>query len=225
VLRGARMSVVPASLDPTAIARNLQLLEIPPGRRCAVSELADLPRGLITLEQWDALRLDPTRRWELSEGSLIMSPRPVLRHQRISRRLTRLLEDHLPEGLEAVPEIEVITKASFPPSVRDPDVVVVHDRVFAQRSARVAASDVVLVVEIVSPGSRGMDHVMKLHEYAKAGIPNYWIVDPDAPTHDRFLAYLLDGERYRRVSVLDGSRVRVHEPTEMEFTLDLLTGD
>jgi len=60
-----------------------------------VSELSHLPRGLLSLEQWDALELDPTRRWELSEGTLTMSPRPLLWHQRISKRLTRLLEDHL----------------------------------------------------------------------------------------------------------------------------------
>jgi Uma2 family endonuclease len=65
---------------------------------------------------------------------------------------------------------------------------------------------------------------MKLHEYAKAGIANYWIVDHDAQARDRFLAYRLDGETYRRVSALDGGLVRVHEPAEMEFTLDLLTG-
>ena len=130
------------------------------------------------------------------------------------RRLTRLLDDHLPDGLEAVPEIEVITSASFPPSVRDPDIVVVPDRVFERRPARVPAADVVLVVEIVSPGSRGTDHVMKLHEYAKAGIEHYWIVDPDAPADDRFLAYRLDGETYRRVTALDGDRVRVNEPTK-----------
>ena len=90
-----------------------------------MSDLAHLPRGLLSLEQWDALELDPTRRWELSEGTLIMSPRPDLWHQRISKRLTRLLDDHLPDELEAVPEIEVRTRASFPPSVRDPDIVVV----------------------------------------------------------------------------------------------------
>ena len=189
-----------------------------------MSELAHLPRGLLSLEQWDALELDRTRRWELGEGTLVMSPRPHPRHQRISRRLTRLLEDHLPDGLEAVPEIEVTTSASFPPSVRDPDIVVIPDRVFERRSARVPAADVVLVVEIVSPGSRGTDHVMKLHEYAKAGIENYWIIDPDAPPHDRFLAYHLDGEKYRQVTALDGDQIHVYQPTEMEFTLDVLTG-
>lgn len=189
-----------------------------------MSELAHLPRGLLSLEQWDALDLDRTRRWELSEGTLIMSPRPHPGHQRISKRLTRLLDDHLPDGLEAVPEIEVTTSESFPPSVRDPDIVVVSDRVFERRPARVPAADVVLVVEIVSPGSRGTDHVMKLHEYAKAGIENYWIVDPDGPTGDRFLAFRLDGGSYRRVTVLDGDTVRVNEPIEMEFALDVLTG-
>lgn len=189
-----------------------------------MSDLAHVPRGLLSLEQWDALELDPTRRWELSEGTLIMSPRPHPRHQRISIRLIRLLQDHLPDGLDAVPEIEVITRASFPPSVRDPDIVVVPDRVFEQRSARVAAADVVLVIEIVSPGSRGTDHVMKMHEYAQAGIEHYWIVDPDAPTDDRFLVYRLDGETYRRVAALDGDRVRVNAPTRMEFALGELTG-
>lgn len=189
-----------------------------------MSELADLPRGLLSLEQWDALDVDRTRRWELSEGALIMSPRPQLWHQRISRRMTRLLEDHLPDGLEVLPEIEVITSASFPPSVRDPDVVVVREHVFEQRPARVAAADVVLVIEIVSPGSRGTDHVMKLHEYAKAGIEHYWIVDPDAPRADRFLAYRLDDDRYQRVTVLDGDTVRVGEPIAMVFGLEALTG-
>ena len=189
-----------------------------------MSDIAHVPPGLLTLEQWDALELDPTRRWELSEGTLTMSPRPQLWHQRISKRLTRLLDDHLPDGLEAIPEIEVITRAAFPPSVRDPDIVVVPERVFEHRPARVAATDVVLVVEIVSPGSRGTDHVMKLHEYAAAGIAHYWIVDPEAPADDRFLAYRLDGDVYRRATALDAGRVRLNEPATMDFLLEDLTG-
>jgi len=96
--------------------------------------------------------------------------------------------------------------------------------VFERRPTRVAAADVVLVVEIVSPGSRGTDHVMKPHEYAKAGIANYWIVDPDAPADERFLAYRLEARTYRRVAALEGERVRVNEPSAFEFGLDVLTG-
>ncbi|WP_425004142.1 Uma2 family endonuclease [Mycolicibacterium sp. S3B2] len=91
-------------------------------------------------------------------------------------------------------------------------------------SPRVAATDVVLVVEIVSPGSRGTDHAMKLHEYAAAGIAHYWIVDPEAPVDDRFLAYRLDGDIYRRVTALDAGRVRVTEPVTMDFLFEDLTG-
>lgn len=118
----------------------------------------------------------------------------------------------------------MITRATFPPSVRDPDIVVVPDRVFDGRPAGVSATEVVLVVEIVSPGSRGTDHVMKLYEYAQAWIQHYWIIDPDAPADDRFLAFRLDGEIYRRVAALDTGRARVNEPAEMEFTLEELTG-
>jgi len=40
-------------------------------------------------------------------------------------------------------------------------------------------ADVLLVVEIVSPGSEGVDTVTKRNEYAAAGIPQYWVVDHD----------------------------------------------
>jgi Uma2 family endonuclease len=40
---------------------------------------------------------------------------------------------------------------------------------------------VLLVIEIVSPGSEGVDLITKRREYAAAGIPQYWIVDQDAP--------------------------------------------
>ena len=45
----------------------------------------------------------------------------------------------------------------------------------------IRAAEVLVVVEIVSPGSRRTDHVAKRSEYADAGIPHYWIVDLDEP--------------------------------------------
>ncbi|CAJ1500595.1 Uma2 family endonuclease [[Mycobacterium] kokjensenii] len=189
-----------------------------------MSELLDGPFDLMTLEQWDALEVAHTRRWELSEGSIIMSPRPQITHQRISRQLIRLLQDHLPDGLEALAEIEVTTIASFPPSVRDPDIVVIRSGMVEGRAARIPAADVVLLIEIVSPGSRRMDTVMKLHEYAKAGIEHYWIVDAEVPDGAWFLQYRLDGDLYRPVATPDGDHVEVHEPVAMAFSLGELTG-
>ena len=36
------------------------------------------------------------------------------------------------------------------------------------------------MIEIISPGSEAMDELIKLREYARAGIPRYWVVDRDA---------------------------------------------
>jgi Uma2 family endonuclease len=50
-----------------------------------------------------------------------------------------------------------------------------------QEGGVLRASEVRLVVEIVSPGSTRTDHVYKRSEYADAGIPHYWIVDTTEP--------------------------------------------
>ena len=42
-----------------------------------------------------------------------------------------------------------------------------------------------LVVEILSPSSRRYDRVTKLRWYAQLGVPEYWLVDPDARTLER----------------------------------------
>jgi Uma2 family endonuclease len=85
------------------------------------------------------------------------------------------------------------------------------------------AADVLLVIEIVSPGSRRTDHVTKLREYAKAGIPTYWIVDTTAAPGEQFLAFTRDGNAYRRLEVQVGERIRVIEPVPMEFLVRDLT--
>lgn len=68
--------------------------------------------------------------------------------------------------------------------VRRPDLVVVDykaiDRV-DRDGGLLGASDALVIVEITSPGSRRLDHVVKRHEYADAGIGYYWIVDLDEP--------------------------------------------
>ncbi len=74
--------------------------------------------------------------------------------------------------------MEVVVRAEHPPIVRVPDVVVTR---VGGPEDRLAASDVLLAVEIISPGSRNVDLHLKPFEYAEAGIPHYWLVDLDPP--------------------------------------------
>jgi Uma2 family endonuclease len=71
-----------------------------------------------------------------------------------------------------------------PGTARRPDLVIVdrseYDRV-GREGGLLRATSAVLVVEIVSPGSRRTDNLVKRGEYADAGIPHYWIIDVDGP--------------------------------------------
>ena len=62
-----------------------------------------------------------------------------------------------------------------------------------------------LVVEVTSPSNRINDTVLKLDRYARAGIPHYWVVDPD-----RITVYELTDGAYRVVP--EGSAVDVQGP-------------
>jgi Uma2 family endonuclease len=125
---------------------------------------------------------DDGKLYELIRGELFVNPPPSIRHQRVSReiqlRLIRQLEDGLRgEVLNAPVGVRLADE-----DVLEPDLVVVlpehADRVGEQ--AIMGAPD--LVVEILSPGSAGRDLGAKRDAYERAGVPEYWIVDPAAAT-------------------------------------------
>lgn len=64
------------------------------------------------------------------------------------------------------------------PSLRVPDLMVVRKEHLDRVQARYVEGPADLVVEIVSPDSVRRDYVEKHREYAEAGVPEYWIVDP-----------------------------------------------
>jgi Uma2 family endonuclease len=142
---------------------------------------------LLTVAEYAALPEDDQHRWELQEGIMVMSPSPAPRHMRASGRLLLQLEPQLPASLYLLHDTDIdleLVPAGEPGFSRRPDLVVV-DRAGYDRVDRdggwLRASEVRLVVEIVSPGSKRMDTVVKRHEYADAGIPYYWIIDLEPP--------------------------------------------
>ena len=85
----------------------------------------------------------------------------------------------------------------------------------------IRASDVLVVVELVSPSSRRTDHVIKRGEYADAGIAHYWIVDLAEPVS--LLACHLAGEfGYVDGAAATGTVTTTTTPFAVEIDLSAL---
>jgi Uma2 family endonuclease len=138
---------------------------------------------LMTVAEFAALDEESEFIVELQEGHLVMSPRAVPDHQACRRVLGSRLAEQIPDHLEVLPDVDVdleLAEPSRPGFVRVPDLVVVV-KAARQRVRRegglIRASEVVLAVEILSPGSRRTDQIIKRGEYADADIGHYWILD------------------------------------------------
>lgn len=106
---------------------------------------------------------------EYSGGeAIIMSP-PTMPHNEIVRRLVNLLGEALPELYVGFNIGLVLT----PTRRREPDVAVIDEL----RDESWTSQRPHLVVEVISPSTRGEDRLRKPHEYLQAGIGQYWLVD------------------------------------------------
>ena len=161
-------------------------------------------RADYTLEDLLALP-DDAPRVELVDGVIQVTPSPTLGHQDIASLLWLWLRSHAPAQLRASQSVGVDLS---PNTTRQPDVLLYHAGPPSDRS-RLRPSDVVLAVEIVSPGTRRVDRFAKPGEYAAAGIPFYWRIEQD-PVH--LYAYHLGdrigpGGEQQYELVADGSEV------------------
>ncbi|AHH97088.1 Uma2 family endonuclease [Kutzneria viridogrisea] len=132
---------------------------------------------LLGLAEFLELPEDNSRHYELQDGVLIARPHPELAHQRAVSGLALALNEQLPGAWSCLFCVEVVTKAEYPACVRVPDVVVYAEDLVGADAPALTAQQVLVAVEVLSPGSVSTDTVLKPVEYARAGIPNYWVVD------------------------------------------------
>lgn len=154
---------------------------------------------------------------ELNAGKLEILPMPTQQHQLIVAALFLALHAHLsPKGVVLFAPLRLrIEEGRF----REPDLVAMRSAADPRRGdAHWTGAD--LVVEVLSPDDPNRDLVTKRAEYALAGVPEYWVVDP----RDRSLTVLiLAGPAYREHAVfLPGSRVRSATLTGFDVALDRL---
>jgi Uma2 family endonuclease len=135
------------------------------------------------------------RRWELIDGSLIVSPSATIDHNTIARWIAQILEDSCTYDLVVGTDQSVTIDDHNEPR---PDVIIAPADFLQQTPFPVLGTR--LVVEVVSPTSALRDTETKRALYARAGVPAYWIIVPDLTEPTISLAELVldDGEgRYR----------------------------
>jgi Uma2 family endonuclease len=167
----------------------------------------------------DCLGWDEKERAEIIGGEVLMMAPPSRIHQKISgeifRQLANFLEGKRCEVYSAPFGVRLFEKDGDRPedvdTVVEPDITVVCDTSRLDQHGCKGAPE--LVMEILSPSNRRHDMLVKLNLYQRAGVREYWIVNPDDKDVQVFL---LDGsglfrvhgfygrEDIARVNVLEG---------------------
>jgi Uma2 family endonuclease len=148
-------------------------------------------QGLWTEEQYLKMTDHSRRLLEFSDGCIEVLPMPTDKHQVISRFLFLALFAFVQQlgGTVLYAPLRLQIRAG---KFREPDLLLVCDAKDARRqNAYWLGAD--LVVEIVSPDNPERDTIQKRADYAEAGIPEYWIVDPEDET---ITVLRLAGEQY-----------------------------
>jgi len=165
----------------------------------------------------DYLLLPNDRRYEIVDGELRLVPAPEIYHQRISRNLEFVLGRHirqndLGEMLHAPCDVLLSQK-----SVVQPDILFV-----AKDRLRIIGTTCVkgppdLLIEILSKGTKDSDLVIKRKLYARFGVKEYWVVDPDTKT----VEVLLWNETGYRTAAVYAQTGRVSSPLFPKLNMKL----
>ena len=152
------------------------------------------PQGQWSEEEYLAVTRDTHRLVELSDGCLEVLPMPKMSHQLIVGYLFSVLSAFASARDLGTVLFAALRVRLWRGKMREPDVVFMlkeHEDRMGEDYWRRAD----LVMEVVSPDdeSRKRDLKEKRREYARAGIPEYWIVDPQKR---RVTVLRLVGKRY-----------------------------
>lgn len=135
------------------------------------------PAGTWTYE--DLFDLPEDRRFEIIDGELYEMPAPNLDH---AATIIKLIAALLPVVTALGGKIYTAPVDVFIPGGNpvQPDIMVLLRDIFAKSHKRGIEGAPDLVVEVLSPSNPEHDRIRKRTLYARAGIPEYWIVSPEA---------------------------------------------
>lgn len=147
---------------------------------------------------------------ELVDGVLLVSPPAPVPHNVVATELAVRLHPLVGAEWRVVAPAGVVFDDR---NEREPDLLVLRRSGARTRLARPA--DVLLAVEVMSSSSRTQDRLVKPAQYAAAGIPHYWRVEPEPRT---LVVHALAGEVYRETARFDDA-VELLEPFRLRLRL------
>ena len=173
----------------------------------------------------DYMEWDDNEHWELIDGIAYQMTQPTSRHQKVSGALFYnfygyLIDKtcevyHQPFGvrlpIENEPD-EFITNAVLP------DIVVVCDKSKIEKFGYRGTPD--LIIEILSPSTKRKDLKDKMKLYERAGVKEYWIVDP---LNNTLYVYTLQNNEYRKPHIYtEEDKVKVGIFPELEIDMAMV---
>lgn len=168
-----------------------------------------VPDGPLSIDDLDRLP-EIGLRYELIEGTLLMSAAPSRLHQLMTTRLCEVLTDACPPELITLAgpvDVQVGPNTLLQPDalvVRSVDVLVPRDQ----------APPPLVVIEVASPSTRQVDEGSKRLAYRSAGVGAYWLADPHVPS---VTAIRWEGDEETEVHVTGDTPLHVAWPAALEL--------
>ncbi len=151
------------------------------------------------------------RRYEIHEGELVVAASPDWRHQDVvsefAFELKAFVREHVPGRKVYTAPLDV---RLAPHNVYQPDVVYISPaRRYILRETMPVEGAPDLVVEVLSPSTRAYDQRQKAAVYARYGVLEFWLLDPDAATIE---VYALRDGAYQPIPLVEGRAVSLVLP-------------
>jgi len=136
-------------------------------------------RVILTYKDYEALPNDG-RIYEIHEGELSVTPAPTPDHQFTTRDLFLPIHAHVSAGDLGEVLFAPIDVIFSDITIVQPDLVFVEKAHLSRISSRGIEGPPTLIVQVLSPSTAQLNRTTHFQLFAKHGVPNYWIADPQA---------------------------------------------
>jgi Uma2 family endonuclease len=164
---------------------------------------------ILTYEEWLALpEVEGVE--EVVNGEIVKMPPNKWNHARIVETLARQLRAQSdPEATHVVTSVFGLVVRREPLALRVPDLAVFHVKGIIEQDGYIHSAPE-LVVEVLSPANTRAERTEKLRDYESLGVPEVWVVSPEAQTVEVLL--LQDGRLTTFALLREGHLTPKHFP-------------